>query len=65
MNQWLTLAITLEPLVATVIKDLASLFKAHPELTAEQIQAIVNSVHSKNADTLALIEADQAAHSGG
>jgi len=59
---WLQLAITLEPLIATVVKDLAALFKAHPELTQEQILALVTSVHSKNAETLAIIEADQASH---
>jgi hypothetical protein len=58
---WLQLAITLEPLVATVVKDLSALFKAHPELTQEQIAFIVSAVHGKNAETLAVIEADQAA----
>lgn len=54
------LILTLEPLAVPLIKDIASLFKAHPQLTPDMLMALVTAIHSVNADTLAIIAADQA-----
>lgn len=63
---WLTIITTLEPLAVPLIKDLVALFRAHPNLTPEQLAAVVSelavSIHATNAETLALIMADQQAH---
>ena len=58
----ISLIATLEPLALPLINDITALFKAHPTLTVDQITALVNAIHSVNADTLATIAADQAAH---
>ncbi len=58
----LQLILALEPLAMVLAKDVAALFKKHPQLTPEQILSIVTAIHETNADTLAIIEADQAAH---
>ena len=55
------LILTLEPLAVPLIKDIASLFKAHPQLTPEMLMALVTEIHSTNSETLAIIAADQAA----
>ncbi len=62
---WLSLVVTLEPLLVPLVKDIAALFKAHPELTPEQLMSLVSTIHAKNAETLATIAADQAAHPQG
>jgi hypothetical protein len=56
------LFLVLEPLAVPLVKDIAALFKAHPQLTPDQLTALVAAIHSTNADTLATIVADQAAH---
>jgi hypothetical protein len=56
------LIIALEPAAVSLIKDIASLFKAHPQLTPDMIMALVNTIHATNADTLATIAAWEAAH---
>ena len=56
------LIIALEPALVPLIKDLAGLFKSHPQLTPEMIMAMVTAIHSTNADTLATIAAWEAAH---
>lgn len=58
----LQLILTLEPLAVPLIKDIASLFKAHPQLTPDMLMALVTAIHQTNADTLATIAADEAAH---
>lgn len=58
----LQLILTLEPLAVPLIKDIASLFKAHPQLTPEMLMALIQQVHATNADTLTIIAADEAAH---
>ncbi len=58
----LQLILTLEPLAVPLIKDIASLFKAHPQLTPDMLMALVTAIHQANADTLAVIAADEAAH---
>ncbi len=58
----LQLILTLEPLAVPVIKDIAALFKAHPALTPDMLLALVTAIHQTNADTLAAIAADEAAH---
>ncbi len=61
----LQLILTLEPLAVPLIKDIASLFKAHPQLTPDMLMALVTAIHQTNADTLATIAADEAAHPEG
>lgn len=56
------LIIALEPALVPLIKDIAGLFKSHPQLTPEMILAMVNAIHATNADTLATIAAWEAAH---
>ena len=56
------LIIALAPEVVPLIKDIAGLFKAHPQLTPDMIQSLVAAIHSTNADTLATIAAWEAAH---
>lgn len=58
----LQLIIMGEPLAMTLAKDIAALFKKHPQLSPDDIALIVGAIHTANADTLAVIAADQAAH---
>jgi hypothetical protein len=58
------LILALEPLAVPLIKDIASLFRAHPQLTPDQLMLIITAIHTADADTLATIAADQAAHKG-
>ncbi len=58
----LQLIIQGEPLVFALAKDLIALAKKHPQLTPEDLSLIVTAVHGTNADTLAVIAADEAAH---
>lgn len=59
-TQIIQLALALEPLVLPLINDVKALLAAHPQLTLDQITAVVTAIHSANADTLATIAADQA-----
>jgi len=63
--QILQLILTLEPLALPLIKDIASLFKAHPALTPDMIVALVTAIHQTDAATLATIAADEASHPNG
>jgi len=58
----LQLIIALAPEVPALVKDIASLFKAHPQLTPDMLAALITAIHCAKADTLAVIAADQAAH---
>lgn len=58
----LQLIIALAPEIPSLVKDIASLFKAHPAFTPEMLLTLVNEIHVANADTLALIAADKQAH---
>jgi hypothetical protein len=61
----LQLILSLEPLALPVIQDIIALFKAKPALTSDQLVMLVQiaaSIHATNAETLATIAADQAAH---
>ncbi len=60
--QIIQLIVTLEPLALPLINDIKALFAAHPGLTIDQVVALVAAIHGVNADTLAAIAADQAAH---
>jgi len=62
---WINLAIALEPALVPLIKDIAGLFKSHPQLTPDMIMAMVSAVHATNADTLTTIAAWEAAHPAG
>lgn len=63
---WLSLITTLEPLAVPLINDISALVKKRPDLTPEQLTALISelaqAVHTINAETLALITADQQAH---
>ena len=61
----ISLIIQLEPLAVPLIKDIASLFKAHPALTPDMLMALVTAIHTTNEDTLATIAAYEAAHPNG
>lgn len=56
------LIVALAPEVIPLIKDIAGLFKAHPQLTPAMISDLVSAIHSTNADTLTTIAAWEAAH---
>jgi hypothetical protein len=62
ISGWITLAVALEPALVPLIKDIAGLFKSHPQLTPEMIASLVTAIHATNADTLAVIAAWEAAH---
>lgn len=68
MNPWLTLALQLEPELPILIRDIKALITRHPALAdaaAQQafIASIAQAAASTDDATLALIAADQAAHS--
>ena len=58
----------LEPLAVPLIADIKAIFTKYPAMTPDQMTALVQqlaaAIHTTNAETLALIAADQAAHSG-
>lgn len=55
---------TLGPLAVPLIQDLVAVFKAHPQLPPDVIVQLVALIHSANANTIATVDADQAAHPG-
>jgi hypothetical protein len=59
------LAIAIEPAFAALAKDIAALFKSHPQLTPDMVNAFVSAIHQTDAATLATIAADEAAHPNG
>lgn len=66
MNPWVSIVLALIPEIQSIVAAIAALRKQYPQLTPEQIQAIIADVTSQ-ADTafdsvLAKIAADQAAH---
>jgi len=66
MNPWVSIVLALIPEVQSIVAAIAALRKQYPQLTPEQIQALVADVTSQ-ADTafdsvLAKIAADQRAH---
>lgn len=56
------LLVQLAPELIPLGKSLVSLFKAHPQLTLEQIAAFVSLVQQSDDTTRAFIIADQANH---
>lgn len=66
---WLTLILQIEPAIPALVADLKALFAKHPALAdpaaqAAFIAALGTAASSVDDTTLALIEADQAAHKG-
>ncbi len=65
INPYLSLAVAVEPVVADLVKAVIALVHKHnvpPDQLGAIVQQLAASVHNTNADTLATIAADQAAH---
>jgi hypothetical protein len=64
----ISLIAMLEPLAIPLVKDIQAIFTKYPNMTPDQMTALVQqlatAIHATNADTLSLIAADQAAHLG-
>ena len=62
----ISLITLLEPLVLPLVADIKTMLTKYPSMTPDQLAALVQqlaaAIHATNAETIALVAADQAAH---